>query len=163
PLLLLVQGLLARLPGRPRRLGAVALDAGVELLAHAAPPRQRAPLLRRGAACGLGPRGGAPAAARRESRGRAVPADRGPARPRGGWPYTWPVITNARRNTSMQLRTRYWILTVVTAAGLTAADSAEPAKVMMEAARKKEVVDGDLSAAIKQYGAIAARYAKSDR
>ena len=63
----------------------------------------------------------------------------------------------------MQLRTRYWILTVVTAAGLTAADSAEPAKVMMEAARKKEVVDGDLSAAIKQYGAIAARYAKSDR
>jgi len=37
------------------------------------------------------------------------------------------------------------------------------APVLMEAARKTEVIDGDLSAAIKQYEAIATAFAKSNR
>jgi Tol biopolymer transport system component len=53
------------------------------------------------------------------------------------------------------------MLALVTAAALMAADS-EPARVMMEAARKKEVVDGDLHGAIKQYSAIVAKF-KNDR
>src|ERR1051326_1634826 len=64
-------------------------------------------------------------------------------------------------NTSMQLRKPHWILALVTAAGLIAADS-DAAKVMMEAARKKEVVDGDLNGAIREYSAIVAKY-KNDR
>jgi Tol biopolymer transport system component len=61
----------------------------------------------------------------------------------------------------MQLRKPHWILALVTAAGLIAADS-DAAKVMMEAARKKEVVDGDLNGAIREYSAIVAKY-KNDR
>lgn len=63
----------------------------------------------------------------------------------------------------MHLHTTYWVLAFTTAAGLIAADSAQPANVMLEAAHKKEVVDGDLNAAIKQYSAIVAKYAKTDR
>ena len=59
----------------------------------------------------------------------------------------------------MQLRTGYWMLAFVTVAGLIAADGADSANVMMEAAHKKEVVDGDLNGAIKQYRAILAKYA----
>ena len=62
----------------------------------------------------------------------------------------------------MQVRTSHWILALAAAAGLIAADSVEPARIMMEAARKKEVVDGDLNGAIKQYAAIVSKY-KSDR
>jgi Tol biopolymer transport system component len=53
------------------------------------------------------------------------------------------------------------MLALVTAVALLAADS-EPAKLMMEAARKKEVVDGDLNGAIQQYSAIVSKF-KSDR
>lgn len=63
----------------------------------------------------------------------------------------------------MKFRAMYVILTLAAAACLIAADSSDSAKVMMEAARKKEVVDGDLNGAIKQYAAIAAKYAKTDR
>jgi Tol biopolymer transport system component len=59
----------------------------------------------------------------------------------------------------MQLRTGYWVLAFVAVAGLIAADSTDSANVMMEAAHKKEVVDGDLNGAIKQYRAIVAKYA----
>jgi Tol biopolymer transport system component len=41
--------------------------------------------------------------------------------------------------------------------------AAQNAETMMQAAGKKEVVDGDLNGAIKQYAAIVSRYAKSDR
>ncbi|MBI4902761.1 MAG: PD40 domain-containing protein [Acidobacteria bacterium] len=60
------------------------------------------------------------------------------------------------------MKLRIWILILMTATGMAAADSAQPAKVMMEAARKKEVVDGDLKGAIRLYGDIAAKY-KNDR
>jgi dipeptidyl aminopeptidase/acylaminoacyl peptidase len=39
-----------------------------------------------------------------------------------------------------------------------AAQKADPAKVAMEAAKKKEVIDGDLNAAIKQYKEIVSKY-----
>lgn len=55
-----------------------------------------------------------------------------------------------------------WLLALTAAATFIAADASGQAKVLMEAARKKEVVDGDLSGAIKQYGEIVAKY-KSDR
>jgi hypothetical protein len=57
----------------------------------------------------------------------------------------------------MQFRTTHWLLAFVAVAGLIAADTADPAKVMMEAARKKEVVYGDLNGAIKQYAAIVSK------
>ncbi len=56
---------------------------------------------------------------------------------------------------------RACFLVALIAAALVAAES-EPAKVMMEAARKKEVVDGDLNGAIRQYSAIVAKF-KNDR
>src|SRR5690348_16859708 len=62
----------------------------------------------------------------------------------------------------MKFRSKQWLLALVAAAGLIAADRSDPAKVMMEAARKKEVVDGDLNGAIQEYGAIAVKY-KADR
>jgi Tol biopolymer transport system component len=48
-------------------------------------------------------------------------------------------------------------------AGPLAGQKPGAAETMMQAAAKKEAVDGDLNGAIKQYGAIVARYAKSDR
>ena len=55
------------------------------------------------------------------------------------------------------------ILTAITAIALAMAQKPDPAQVLLEAAKKKEVVDGDLKAAIKQYGDIVAKYGKSDR
>lgn len=49
----------------------------------------------------------------------------------------------------MRFRWKYAILALAAAIGLIAADSSDSAKVMMEAAQKKEVVDGDLNGAIK--------------
>src|SRR5262245_34603115 len=43
-----------------------------------------------------------------------------------------------------------------------AAQKSEPAKQMLEAAKKKEIVDGDLNAAIQQYKAIVDKF-KNDR
>ncbi len=51
-------------------------------------------------------------------------------------------------------------LTLLTTITLLAAAQTGPAKVMFEAAKKKEVVDGDLNAAIQQYRAVAAKYPK---
>src|SRR6478672_9727255 len=59
----------------------------------------------------------------------------------------------------MQLSTGHLMLAFVAVAGLIAADSTDPANVMMEAAHKKEVVDGDLNGAIRQYRVILAKYA----
>ena len=43
------------------------------------------------------------------------------------------------------------------------AQKPDPAAVMLEAARQKEIVEGDLNAAIKQYLAIASTYGKANR
>lgn len=88
-------------------------------------------------------------------------------------PYTFLTIARTRavqwgrsvrdgRRFPMQLRFRHLILTAVAALGLVAAEH-DSARVLMEAAKKKEVVDGDLKAAIKQYGDIADLYGKSNR
>ena len=63
------------------------------------------------------------------------------------------------------MRTRFTILFVGLIAALSFAVSAQsgPAETMLEAARKKEVVDGDLNGAIKEYQEIVARYQKTDR
>src|SRR5689334_9092137 len=55
-----------------------------------------------------------------------------------------------------------WMVALLMAVPV-AAQKPEAAETMMQAAGKKEVVDGDLSGAIKQYAAIVSRYAKSDR
>jgi hypothetical protein len=56
-----------------------------------------------------------------------------------------------------------WLLLAVVAAGVfVSADQSDGARTLMEAARKKEVVDGDLKGAIQQYQAIAEKY-KSER
>lgn len=62
----------------------------------------------------------------------------------------------------MKHRGTGWLLALAAAATLAASDATTEAKIMMEAARKKEVVDGDLNGAIKQYSEIVARY-KNDR
>ena len=50
---------------------------------------------------------------------------------------------------------------LVLAAALTllAADKPDPARVMFEAAKKKEIIDGDLKAAIEQYKTVVSKYA----
>ena len=55
----------------------------------------------------------------------------------------------------------YSLAALVLAAALTllAADKPDPAKVMFEAAKKKELIDGDLKAAIDQYKTIVSKYA----
>ena len=54
----------------------------------------------------------------------------------------------------MRLRTKLLaILALLAAITINAAQKSDPAKVMFEAAKKKEVVDGDLNAAIQQYKA----------
>ena len=62
----------------------------------------------------------------------------------------------------MQTRLMCVICGLVAAVALVAADQNDAARTMLEAARKKEVVDGDLNGAIRQYKAIADKY-KSDR
>ena len=59
----------------------------------------------------------------------------------------------------MQLRPKRFVLALMTAVALLGADKADQGQVMLEAARKKEVVDGDLKAAIEQYKVIASKYA----
>ena len=56
----------------------------------------------------------------------------------------------------------HWTAAILMAVPL-AAQKPEAAETMMQAAGKKEVVDGDLNGAIKQYAAIVSRYAMSDR
>jgi len=51
-------------------------------------------------------------------------------------------------------------LALLTTITLLSATQSGPAKVMFEAAKKMEVVDGDLNAAIQQYKAVVARYPK---
>ena len=63
----------------------------------------------------------------------------------------------------MRLRTTLIaIVTLATALTIQAAQKPDPAKAAMEAAKKKEVIDGDLNAAIKQYKEIVSKY-KSQR
>jgi hypothetical protein len=59
----------------------------------------------------------------------------------------------------MQPRPMLLVPVVIAAVTLLAAEKIDPAQVMFEAAKKKEVVDGDLNAAIQQYKAIASKYA----
>src|SRR6266542_2050124 len=59
----------------------------------------------------------------------------------------------------MQMQMNKVILTLAAAVALLAADKPDPAQVMFEAAKKKEVVDGDLKGAIAQYKAIAENHA----
>ena len=62
----------------------------------------------------------------------------------------------------MRFRLTYLIMAVLVAATVVAARQSGPAQAMFEAARKMEVVDGDLNGAIKQYQAIVDKY-KTDR
>ena len=52
------------------------------------------------------------------------------------------------------------ILALVAAITINAAQGSDPAKVMFEAAKKKELVDGNLNAAIQQYKSIVSKFAK---
>jgi Tol biopolymer transport system component len=54
------------------------------------------------------------------------------------------------------------VLALFTSIAINAAEKNDAAKVALEAAKKKEVVDGDLKAAIEQYKAIVSKY-KTDR
>lgn len=89
-------------------------------------------------------------------------------------PYTFLTIARTRavqwgrtvgggRRFLMQLRFTRFILAAITALALAAAGQPDPAQVLLEAAKKRAVVDGDLKAAIQQYGDIAASYGKSNR
>lgn len=61
----------------------------------------------------------------------------------------------------MKVRSKlFTILVLLTTITLLAAAQTDPAKVMMEAAKKKEVVDGDINAAIQEYKAIVAKFPK---
>jgi len=51
-------------------------------------------------------------------------------------------------------------LALLTTVTLVSSPQTGPAKLMLEAAKKKEVVDGDLNAAIQQYKAVVAKYPK---
>jgi Tol biopolymer transport system component len=62
----------------------------------------------------------------------------------------------------MKARLTCLALVVVAAAAFVSAAQSDGARTLMEAARKKEVVDGDLKGAIQQYQTIADKY-KSDR
>ena len=54
-------------------------------------------------------------------------------------------------------------IAAILGAGLLMAQAARTAEVDLKSARHKAEVEGDLKSAIQQYGAIAAKYAKSDR
>ena len=62
----------------------------------------------------------------------------------------------------MQSRLTYLPLALVAAVTCVSAAQHDAARTMLEAARKAEVVDGNLNGAIQQYRAIADKY-KSDR
>ena len=55
-----------------------------------------------------------------------------------------------------------FVALVVSVTALVLAQSG-PTEQMLEAAKRKEVVDGDFAGAIKQYQAIVDKYAKTDR
>ncbi len=63
----------------------------------------------------------------------------------------------------MRFRLTSLMLALVTAVAVVAAHQAGSAQVALEAARKTEVIDGNLNAAIKQYQAIVDKYARTDR
>jgi Tol biopolymer transport system component len=58
----------------------------------------------------------------------------------------------------MKFRLTCLAIAVVAAVAFVSADQSDAARTQMEAARKKEVVDGDLKTAIQQYQAIAEKY-----
>ncbi|MBI2149324.1 MAG: PD40 domain-containing protein [Acidobacteria bacterium] len=60
----------------------------------------------------------------------------------------------------MKLRSKLLTILVLLATITLFAAQTDPAKVMMEAAKKKEVVDGDINAAIQEYKAIVAKFPK---
>src|SRR6185436_8257964 len=63
----------------------------------------------------------------------------------------------------MRLRTTVFaILALLVAITIGAAQKNDSAKVMLEAAKKKELVDGDLNSAIQQYKVIVDKF-KNDR
>jgi Tol biopolymer transport system component len=62
----------------------------------------------------------------------------------------------------MRVRLTCLALAIVAAVVFVSAEQSDAARTLMEAARKKEVVDGDLKGAIQQYQTIADKY-KSDR
>jgi Tetratricopeptide repeat len=62
----------------------------------------------------------------------------------------------------MKARLTCLALVVVAAVAFVSAAQSEGARTLMEAARKKEVVDGDLKGAIQQYQAVVDKY-KSER
>lgn len=62
----------------------------------------------------------------------------------------------------MTFKLRCLVLTLVAAVAFVSAEQQDAARTMMEAARKKEVVDGDLRGAIQQYKTIADTF-KGDR
>ncbi len=63
----------------------------------------------------------------------------------------------------MKFRFTLSLLALVAVAVTFVAAQSDTARTMLEAARKAEVVDGDLNGAIKRYQAIVAQYAKTDR
>lgn len=63
----------------------------------------------------------------------------------------------------MRMRFTFALVTLAAMASLTIAGQTSTAETMMEAARKLEVVDGDLAGAIRQYQAIVDRFARTDR
>ena len=62
----------------------------------------------------------------------------------------------------MKFRRTCLALTLVAAVAFVSAEQNDAARTLMEAARKKEVVDGDLKGAIQQYQTVAEKY-KGDR
>ena len=62
----------------------------------------------------------------------------------------------------MKLRFMFLALALVAAVAFASAEQNDAARTMMEGARKKEVIDGDLKGAIQQYKTVAEKY-KTDR
>ena len=62
----------------------------------------------------------------------------------------------------MKFRPTLLIVALVAVGAFVSAAQNDTARTMLEAARKKEVVDGDLKGAIRQYGTIVDKY-KNDR
>src|SRR6187399_247391 len=73
-----------------------------------------------------------------------------------------PTVSSHGGHIQMRARLTCLALAVVAAVAFVSADQSDGARTLMEAARKKEVVDGDLKGAIQQYQAIAEKY-KSER
>jgi len=65
---------------------------------------------------------------------------------------------------NMKLRTKFVcaILALLATITIHAAQKSDPARVMLEAARKREIIDGDLNAAIQQYKAVVDKF-RNDR